>query len=62
MPVIAVGLISEPDMAEEILRSGRADLVALGRELLRNPQWPLLAAKRAGVQVSVPVQYRRAFL
>jgi len=62
IPVIAVGLISEPDMAEEILNSGRADLVALGRELLRNPQWPLLTARRAGVEIPFPAQYRRAFL
>jgi len=45
---MAVGLISSPEMAEEIVRNGRADAVALGRELLRNPYWPLHAARAFG--------------
>ncbi|WP_231633265.1 NADH:flavin oxidoreductase/NADH oxidase [Numidum massiliense] len=56
----AVGLITEPEQAEEILQKGRADFIALGRELLRNPYWPLHAAKALGVTTPWPVQYARA--
>lgn len=56
----AVGLITTPEQAEEIVAQGRADLVALGRELLRTPQWPLTAARRLGVDIAWPVQYLRA--
>ena len=58
----AVGLITEPGQAEEIVASGRADLVLLGRQLLREPHWPLHAAKALGVDVEWPVQYLRAKL
>ena len=44
IPTIAVGLIREPRQAEDVLRSGGADLVALGRELLVNPNWSAQAA------------------
>jgi len=57
---MAVGLISSPEMAEEIVRNGRADMVALGRELLRNPYWPLHAARALGADVTWPKQYLRA--
>lgn len=56
----AVGLITTPDMADEIVRNGRADLVLLGRELLRDPYWPLHAARRLGVDVPWPTPYLRA--
>jgi NADPH2 dehydrogenase len=56
----AVGLISSPEMAEEIVRNRRADLVLLGRELLRNPYWPLQAARELKVEIDWPEQYRRA--
>jgi 2,4-dienoyl-CoA reductase-like NADH-dependent reductase (Old Yellow Enzyme family) len=56
----AVGLIRSAFQAEHILRSGQADVVILARELLRNPYWPLAAARELGVQVSWPVQYERA--
>jgi 2,4-dienoyl-CoA reductase-like NADH-dependent reductase (Old Yellow Enzyme family) len=42
---IAVGLITSPEFAESVLRAGRADLIALGREILYNPHWPLHAAR-----------------
>jgi 2,4-dienoyl-CoA reductase-like NADH-dependent reductase (Old Yellow Enzyme family) len=58
----AVGLITKPELADEIVRNGRADLVALGRELLRHPHWPLDAARVLGHEVSWPRQYRRARL
>lgn len=57
---MSVGLITTPEMAEEIVRDGRADVVALGRELLRNPYWPLHAARALGHDVPWPRQYQRA--
>jgi 2,4-dienoyl-CoA reductase-like NADH-dependent reductase (Old Yellow Enzyme family) len=48
VPTIAVGLIVHADQAETILRKGQADLVALGRELLYNPNWPIDAAQKLG--------------
>lgn len=56
----AVGLITEPVQAEEILTDGSADVVFLGRVLLREPHWPLLAAHALGDDVRWPVQYERA--
>jgi 2,4-dienoyl-CoA reductase-like NADH-dependent reductase (Old Yellow Enzyme family) len=56
----AVGLITAPAMADEIVRNGRADLVALGRELLRRPYWPLHAARTLGQGIDWPRQYRHA--
>ncbi|MFJ6211913.1 NADH:flavin oxidoreductase/NADH oxidase [Streptomyces sp. NPDC092296] len=61
LPTAAVGLITEPEQAEEIVASGRADAVLLGRELLRNPTWPQQAALRLGSAVPRPEQYARAF-
>ena len=57
---MAVGLITAPEMAEEIVRNGRADVVALGRELLRHPYWPLDAARALGQDLAWPKQYARA--
>ena len=57
---MAVGLITTPELAEEIVRNGRADLVAMGRELLRNPYWPLHAARSLGHDLAWPRQYQRA--
>ena len=56
----AVGVIRSADQAEHIVRSGQADAVFLARQLLRDPYWPLKAAKHLGVQVRWPVQYERA--
>jgi len=60
LPTCAVGLITAPETAEEIVRNGRADLVALGRELLRNPYWPLQAALKLGAEIAWPPQYEDA--
>lgn len=60
MPVIAVGLITEAEQAESILRSKQADLVAVGRSMLFNPRWPWHAARKLGARVSVPPQYLRS--
>ena len=57
----AVGMITEPDQALEIVTSGKADLVMLARELLRDPYWPLHAQRALGGKPSPPVQYERAF-
>jgi 2,4-dienoyl-CoA reductase-like NADH-dependent reductase (Old Yellow Enzyme family) len=56
----AVGLITEPAQAEAILAEGAADAVFLARQLLRDPYWPLHAARALGVDVPWPVQYLRA--
>ncbi|MGV3546451.1 MAG: NADPH dehydrogenase NamA [Pedobacter sp.] len=56
----AVGLITEAEQAELILQNGEADLIFLARELLRNPYFPLQAAKQLGDDVKWPVQYERA--
>lgn len=47
---MAVGMIIHADQAEEVLRSGSADLIAIGREFLHNPNWPLDAAQKLGVE------------
>ena len=60
IPTAAVGLITSPSQADHILRSGQADMVLLGREILRNPYWPMSAAQALGQTVSCPRQYLRA--
>ncbi|MEV4455658.1 NADH:flavin oxidoreductase/NADH oxidase [Microbispora sp. NPDC049633] len=57
LPTSAVGLITEPRQAEEIVASGQADAVMLGRELLRDPYWPHNAARELGAAVRRPDQY-----
>ncbi|HTU02952.1 MAG TPA: NADH:flavin oxidoreductase/NADH oxidase [Candidatus Sulfotelmatobacter sp.] len=59
---MTVGLITTPETAEEIVRNGRADMVALGRQLLRDPYWPLRAARTLGHDLEWPRQYQRAKL
>jgi 2,4-dienoyl-CoA reductase-like NADH-dependent reductase (Old Yellow Enzyme family) len=56
----AVGLVTRPEQAEEIIAGGKADAVLLGRELLRHPYWPLHAAHILGAAVDWPKQYARA--
>jgi len=60
IPVIAVGLITEPRQAEEIVASGKADMVALGRGMLFDPRWPWRAAAELGASVEAPRQYWRS--
>jgi 2,4-dienoyl-CoA reductase-like NADH-dependent reductase (Old Yellow Enzyme family) len=57
---IAIGLITEPRQAEEILASGKADLVALARAMLYDPRWPWHAAAQLGGTVDGPPQYWRS--
>jgi 2,4-dienoyl-CoA reductase-like NADH-dependent reductase (Old Yellow Enzyme family) len=56
----SVGLITEPHQAEDILQKGQADLIMMGRESLRNPYFPLQAAKMMGEDILWPLQYMRA--
>jgi 2,4-dienoyl-CoA reductase-like NADH-dependent reductase (Old Yellow Enzyme family) len=56
----AVGMITEAAQAEQIIVSGEADAVFLARAMLRDPYWPLHAAKALGADVRGPVQYGRA--
>lgn len=60
MCTMAVGLITEARQAEEILTSGKADLVALGRGMLYNPRWPWHAAVELGEEFYYPKQYERS--
>ena len=63
IPTAAVGMITEPMQADDIVRNGRADMVFLARELLRDPYWPLRAFKTLHVKGDSPVppQYLRAW-
>jgi 2,4-dienoyl-CoA reductase-like NADH-dependent reductase (Old Yellow Enzyme family) len=56
----AVGVITDPAQAEQIIATGLADAVFLARALLRDPYWPLHAAKALGVDIAWPPQYERA--
>ncbi|MBB5397556.1 NADPH dehydrogenase NamA [Mucilaginibacter sp. AK015] len=56
----AVGLITTPEQADEIIQTGQADMVIMARELLRDPHFPLRAAHQLGHDVKWPVQYERA--
>lgn len=60
VPVIAVGLITEPAQAEGILEKGQADAVSLARGMLYDPRWPWHAAAKFGAQVQAPPQYWRS--
>jgi len=60
IPSGAVGLITTAGQAEEILADGKADLILMGRELLRNPYFPLQAAAGLGAGINWPLQYLRA--
>ncbi len=55
-------MITEAQQAETILASKQADLVLIARESLRDPNWPLHAAKQLGVDITWPLQYERAKL
>ena len=60
LTTIAVGLITEPKQAEEIVSSGKADMVALARGMLYDPRWGWHAAADLGGEVSAPPQYWRS--
>lgn len=60
IPTGAVGMITQPAQAEQIVATGQADAVLQAREILRDPYWPLHAAHALGAEVPWPVQYLRA--
>lgn len=60
MPVVAVGLITEPEQAEAIVATGDADFVALARTVLYDPRWPWHAAAALGATIKVAPQYLRS--
>jgi len=57
----AVGFITEAKQADDIIRSGKADLVLLARQMLVDPYWPAHAAKILGHKITTPNQYLRAW-
>ncbi|MDB6054901.1 MAG: NADH:flavin oxidoreductase [Verrucomicrobiales bacterium] len=61
MPTAAVGMITEAKQADGIISRGEADMVLLARQELRDPYWPLHAAKELGAKIDWPLQYQRAF-
>ncbi|MDR7871562.1 MAG: NADPH dehydrogenase NamA [Tissierellaceae bacterium] len=61
VPTIAVGLIDSYSQSEEILGNNRADLIAFGRALLRNPYLPLQMAYDNNIEIEYPIQYKRGF-
>lgn len=60
IPVRAVGMIDIPSLGEDIIASGKADMIAIGRPALADPHWPWRAAAEAGVELSVAPQYARS--
>ena len=61
IPTAAVGMITDAQQADELIRSGKSDMVLLARELLRDPYWPKHAALELGLFADPPQQYSRAF-
>jgi len=60
IPTAAVGMITEPNQANALVAEGKADMVFMAREMLRDPYWPVHAAASLGEAASWPVQYLRA--
>ncbi len=61
VPVIAVGRLDEPVLANSVIGNEEADLVAIGRAMLRNPYWALDASKKINKETCIPKQYERGF-
>lgn len=61
VPVIAVGLLEEPSLAEHVLQTGQADVIAIARGMLRDAYWTNTAAIKLGAGVQLPKQYARAY-
>jgi 2,4-dienoyl-CoA reductase-like NADH-dependent reductase (Old Yellow Enzyme family) len=60
VPTGSVGMITSPQQADTIIRTGQADAVLLAREFLRHPYWPLHAARALHHKIAWPPQYERA--
>lgn len=61
VPVIAVGMLEDPQLAESVIGNQDADLVAIARGMLRDPYWAIHAAQALGAKPEAPQQYARAF-
>lgn len=61
IPTAAVGMITSPEQADHIIRTGQADMALLAREMLRDPYWPAHAASALGQKITPPAQYGRAW-
>jgi len=61
IPTAAVGMISEPQQADDIIRKGEADMAFLARAFLRDPYWAVHAAQALGAEPEVPPQYLRGY-
>ncbi|MNI74299.1 NADPH dehydrogenase [compost metagenome] len=61
VPVIAVGRLDTPELANAVVGNEEAELVAVGRGMLKNPYWALTAAEALHKEVPVPAQYERGF-
>ncbi len=61
IPTCAVGMITEPQQANDIIANGEADMVFLARAMLRDPYWPAHAAQVLGAELDVPAQYLRGY-
>lgn len=61
VPVIAVGMLDDPKLAEATLANGEADLIAVGRSMLRDPYWAFHAMKELEAQTKPPMQYRMGY-
>ena len=57
--VIAVGILEDPELANYIIESNQADLVAVGRGMFKNPYWPIETALKLGMKTEIPKQYER---
>ncbi|KAJ3574452.1 hypothetical protein NP233_g1768 [Leucocoprinus birnbaumii] len=62
LAISAVGAITEPEQAEDYLQEGKADVIYMAREFLRNPSWPLYAAHQLGVTIKAANQYEGAWI
>ncbi|WP_394522683.1 NADH:flavin oxidoreductase/NADH oxidase [Lacrimispora sp. JR3] len=61
LPVIAVGNLQDPELAQKVIEENKADFVAIGRGMLNDPYWTLHAAGRLKESIEIPKQYQRAF-
>lgn len=61
IPVIAVGMLETPELAESVIQQQHADMIAIARGMLRNPYWANTAAEVLGGTIQVPTEYDRAF-
>ena len=60
MPTMGVGYINEPEFAEQVIASGRADMVAMARGMLYDPRFAWHAAEALGAEASYPTRYQRS--